>query len=226
MFFSGKNPFFQFTGQVLDVVVLSMLWLLCCLPIVTIGPATAALYYSCVKCLRFGEPEPYRNFFSSFRENLRSGTGATLICLAAALLLFAGDFYLHILALGTESRGWILAHVSYRIFLLLPMAVMTLCFPLLSRFSASSTQLISLSLRMCFRHMPRLLLAGVIHGVMLLLCVWGWYFCLMLLLPAIDMLLISFLYEPIFRKYTPESEEGGEHPWYLKTQEEVEADQE
>ena len=53
-FFSGENFFFRATGRILDLVVLSLLWLVCSLPMVTVGPATAALYYSCVKCLRYG----------------------------------------------------------------------------------------------------------------------------------------------------------------------------
>ena len=35
-----------------DIVGLSILWTFLCLPIVTAGPATAALYYTVVKCLR------------------------------------------------------------------------------------------------------------------------------------------------------------------------------
>ena len=221
MFFSATNPFFQFTGQVLDVVVLSLLWLLCSMPIVTIGPATAALYYSCVKCLRYGEPEPYRNFFRAFRENLRSGCLASILWVALAALFAAGDFYLHILAAGTEQQLWQLLHTAYRIFLLLPAAVLTVCFPLLSRFSFSVGQLYSYSLRLTVKHLPRLLLAGLLNGVMVILTILGWFFWLMLLLPALDMLLLSFLYEPVFRKYTPEEAlaEGDEKPWYLKTKE-------
>lgn len=228
MFFSGKNPFFQFTGQVLDVVVLSFLWLLCALPLITIGPATAALYYSCVKCLRFHEPEPYRNFFRAFRENLHTGLAASVLWICVVVILGAGDFYLHFIVLGTESRAWELAWVVYRILLLLPAAMLTVSFPLLSRFSCSAQALFSTSFQLTFRHMPRMLLAGIINGVMALLTIWGWYFWLMLLLPAIDMLLISFLYEPVFRKYTPETEipEDGERPWYLKTKEDLEEKEE
>ena len=42
-FFNPENPIFRFTGRVLDIVVLSFLWLLCSLPVATAGPATAAL---------------------------------------------------------------------------------------------------------------------------------------------------------------------------------------
>ena len=86
-FFDSESPLSRLLGRVLDIVVLSVLWLVCSLPIVTIGPASAALYYSCAKCLRHQEPGPYRNFFSAFRQNLKTGIGATMALLLLAILL-------------------------------------------------------------------------------------------------------------------------------------------
>ena len=37
---------------VIDIVTAGLLWLLCSLPLVTIGAASTALYYSVVKCIR------------------------------------------------------------------------------------------------------------------------------------------------------------------------------
>ena len=74
--FNPDSTFFRFTGRVLDAVVLSVLFLLCCLPVVTIGPAASALYYSCVKYIRRGESGAYRGFFHAFRDNLRAGIPA------------------------------------------------------------------------------------------------------------------------------------------------------
>ena len=47
--FDSESPLSRLLGRLLDIVVLSVLWLVCSLPIVTIGPASAALYYSCAK---------------------------------------------------------------------------------------------------------------------------------------------------------------------------------
>ena len=46
--FNPNNLFFQGCSKIFDLVVLSALWLALCLPVVTIGPATAALYYTVV----------------------------------------------------------------------------------------------------------------------------------------------------------------------------------
>ena len=45
--------------------------------------------------------------------------------------------------------------------------------------------------------------------------VWGWYYGVILLTPALSALAASFLLEPVLRKYTPAPAEGEETPWYL-----------
>ena len=47
---------------VADVLFLSLLWLICCLPVVTIGAATTALYDCSVRCVRYGEGSTYKRF--------------------------------------------------------------------------------------------------------------------------------------------------------------------
>ena len=217
-FFSGSNGLFKFTGRVLDVVVLSTLWLVCSLPIVTIGPATAALYYSCVKCLRWKEPSPYRNFLSAFKDNLKSGTLATIFTLLLAFLLYCGDIFF-LMASGTGETFWAMTQGAYRVLLLLPLGLLTVMFPLLSRFTFTASALWSTSLGVTIRHMPRVVLAGIVHGAALLAIAVGWFYGLMLIVPALDMLVISFLLEPVFRKYTPAEaeDEEVEASWYLRS---------
>ena len=50
--FNINSPFFRVMSKVFDVIVLSLLWTLCCIPVITIGPATTALYYAIVKSIR------------------------------------------------------------------------------------------------------------------------------------------------------------------------------
>ena len=49
--FDLNNPFFSFLSKVADLIILSFLWFVCCLPIVTIGPSSSALYYVMLKIL-------------------------------------------------------------------------------------------------------------------------------------------------------------------------------
>ena len=215
-FFNPENPIFRFTGRVLDILVLSTMWVVCSLPVVTIGPASAALYYSCVKCLRYKEGGAYRSFLSAFRLNLKTGIGATAVLLVLGAALDAGYLFFT-MAAGTGSQLWGMLRVAYLVLLLLPMSVLTCVFPLLSRFTCTVGGALSTSLRLTFRHLPRLVGAGVVNGLFILVTLKGWYYGLMLLTPALDALAVSFLLEPVFRQYTPSEETAdGETPWYLR----------
>ena len=53
-----------------DIMALSVLWLLLSLPVLTLGAATAALYDSVVRCIRYKQPRPYARFFRTFKTSL------------------------------------------------------------------------------------------------------------------------------------------------------------
>mgnify|MGYP002861049299 CR=1 FL=1 len=88
--FDPDNFLWAALAKGVDVVGLSIAWLLLCLPVVTIGPASAALYYTVVKCLRQKEKRTFGVFFRAFRDSLKQGVLATLICLPVAAALAFG----------------------------------------------------------------------------------------------------------------------------------------
>ena len=47
--FDYDSKLFQLLLRVSDLVALSLLWLLCSLPVITIGASTSALYYTAMK---------------------------------------------------------------------------------------------------------------------------------------------------------------------------------
>ena len=69
-----------------DIMALSVLWLLCSLPVLTLGAATTALYDSVVRCIRYKQPKPYARFFRTFKNELIPGILLTLMWGAAAAL--------------------------------------------------------------------------------------------------------------------------------------------
>lgn len=79
-----KDSLLRFLRDLFDLTVLNWLWLICCLPIVTVGPATCGLYAVTLKMAREEPVSPAKDFFRGFRENLKSGF---LLGLAAIILL-------------------------------------------------------------------------------------------------------------------------------------------
>ena len=80
---SYDSKFITALGVVADMF-LNVLFLIFCIPLVTIGPATTALYSGCRALV---EQKPcFRAFFRSFKNSLRRGIPAWLIQLLPVLL--------------------------------------------------------------------------------------------------------------------------------------------
>ena len=216
-FFSPDNLFFQCCGKVFDLVVLSTIFYLLCIPVVTAGPAAAALYYAVVKSIRRNEGDPYKNFFHSFKENFKVGAASGVLA-----LLGLGVLWLGWRVLGLIDPADTLSAVmrwAYLVALLVPVGAALYLGPILSRFSFGVGGLFSAALKLSLRHLPSTvavtaLTVGMVGASL--------YFLLPLFAaPAVTALLSSFLLERIFKKYIPApeeeaEEEAGETPWYLK----------
>ena len=85
--FNPENGFYRVTEKLVDLVLLSVFWLFCCIPVVTIGPSTAALYDAVVRCLRRDERNSWAIFFRTFRANLKVGLLTTLVLLPMSRVL-------------------------------------------------------------------------------------------------------------------------------------------
>nr|CRY94876.1 hypothetical protein [uncultured prokaryote] len=84
--FDTDNIIFRFFSKVGYIWWLHTLWLVCSLPIITIGASTTALCYSCMK-LHKKEGYVTKNFFHSFKENFVQSTILFLIFLVVGSLL-------------------------------------------------------------------------------------------------------------------------------------------
>ena len=87
--FRSDNPFWQSMGTVYDLFIVNSLWLLCSLPVFTIGPATAAAFYALAERLLGESGGISRDFFSSFRRNFKQGVLLGLPLTALGIFLAA-----------------------------------------------------------------------------------------------------------------------------------------
>ena len=85
--FDYDSKLFQFLVRVCDLVFLSLLWVVCSIPIVTIGASTAALYYAAMKLVRQRGDSAVSMFFHSFKQNLKASLPVTLILLFVLYML-------------------------------------------------------------------------------------------------------------------------------------------
>lgn len=90
--FNVDNPVFRAINTIGKIFLLDMLWLVCSLPIFTIGASTTALIYACMK-MKDDEGYVTANFFKSFKENFKQATVIFLLYLVVGIILGA-DFIL------------------------------------------------------------------------------------------------------------------------------------
>lgn len=197
-FFNPEKGIWAWLSTLVDICGLSILWLFLCMPVVTIGPATAALYYTVVKCVRGREPGAFGYYFRSLRENLRVGCAASLICAAAAVLLSFGCLVMRTNAVTDAGR------VLFGVYcgaLFLPAGVLCWLFPLLGRFTFGVRDLFVTALQLALRHLPSTVVVTLLTAQTAAFCILNWWPALFL--PAVTALLASLFLERVFQKYAP-----------------------
>lgn len=201
------SPLNEIIGKTIDIIVLSALWFICCLPIITIGASTTALYYAAVKSIRKGRGYTIKNFFHAFRGNLQQATLLWLFYGLMAVLLYICFIFASVIQIPELQK---LLNIVYMFISFVVLGMGCFSFPVLSRCSMNCTTNIRFSFGLLIRHFPFALLMVVI--VVLAVCVMWFVPILVFCIPAIATMIFSLLSEKIMRKYTPENEKG----WYTE----------
>lgn len=201
--FDQDRAFWRYLNKFADMVILNVVFLICCLPIVTIGPAYTAMYYATVKTIRKGRGYLMRNFFHSFKQNLLQGIAGWMIF----LVFISGSALSMYMLWDKATQGgsnqlmfWLVAIIA-----LFLVCMMLYFFPVLSRFSFSFPNYFVFSYLMAVRFfIYTVLLLAMFAG-----CIFLSYICIPFLIiigPALYTMLSSFLIEKVFAVYMPRFE--------------------
>ena len=195
--FKPDSPLLITMNWITDCIFLSLFWLLGCFGIVTVGASTAALYDAAFRTYRQQEKNSWQRFLHVFRSNLKAGLVPTLLFLAALWGLLKGGIALWNMA-AAGNLSWAL-FAAGALLAVLGLGVLSVLFPLLSRFENSLGALLKNTLLLALANLPRTLALGVLNAAALFLCV-RFVFPLFFL-PALASLLGSLLLEPMFKPY-------------------------
>ncbi len=132
-FFNYDNPVWRFIGKFGDLIILNVLWLVCSLPVFTIGASTTAVYYVTLKLARDDDGYTIRSFFKSFKENFKQSTIIWLILLLAGAILGVDLYFFARLFNGSSTVKTVMLTVFLAMALIYA-AVAMYIFPLQSRF--------------------------------------------------------------------------------------------
>ena len=153
-FFSTDGPLFEGMAYIINIIYVSVLWILFSIPIITIGASSTALYYTVTKVIRHGRSYIFREFWQSFKSNIG-------ICMVSAVMVYA------------------LAYIA--------------------RFTQNVRHILTNSVLMAIRHLPKTLLLVVILAAAVLGC---YLFGLgIVFIPAVAALVDSLILESIFVQY-------------------------
>lgn len=209
--FSTDSPLMKTLSKIGNIIILNFLFLLGCIPIITIGTSISALYYAMMKSVRKERSYPMKEFLRAYKRNLVNGCLFTLGIAACSFLLYVNREYV---ALAQTTVSLIMIVIYDALFCLLVFITLFL-FPVMSRFEMTRISLLRLSLIMTFKHLPYTicLFAGFIICVMLLL--WVLPIPFLFILPGAWCYASTYLVERVFKHYMPKPKEG-EDAWYYE----------
>ena len=197
-----ENPMLYWLSKIGDFCALSAVWILLCLPVLTIIPACISLFDSVAHCIHGDEEGPVSRFFRTLKNELLRGIGLSAVCLVVGYGLFCGYNILY--QMSKENPALAGYALVYLFSMLIPLSILVWLIPVESRFAHSFLGLFRASAVYAISHLPTtlLLLAILTIAIVLVLMVP----VLALLVPAIAVTIQCWLIERVFSKYIPQEE--------------------
>lgn len=158
-FLSNESPFGRLMSRIGIIIVANLLFILCSLPVITMGASLCAMYHVMLKALRSGgQINPFKQFFLGFRDNFRQSTLSWIL-----LILLAVFGYVDI-QICRQAGGFIyqMRFAIYAIGLIVLMTAIYL-FPVMAAFKNTLPNLIRSAVYYAVKNPGRLLVLLFFH---------------------------------------------------------------
>lgn len=203
--FNFDGGFYGITERLFDGLALGLLWILFSLPVITIGAATSALYYTANKVIKQDRGYLFREFWKAFRMNFKQ---ATLLWIVVAVMSFLLQLNVGILDALTDGYLGLFFIVFYALCAILIVATAVYGFAAISRFDMPFGWILKLSLFMTMRYfLTTVMILVVFAGAAL---VFYLYPLLLLFLPTPVVLAHRYFIERVLVRHMPKEEEPEE----------------
>ncbi|MCD7736404.1 MAG: DUF624 domain-containing protein [Lachnospiraceae bacterium] len=226
-FFNMDNVVWRTLGRLADLMVLNLLFLLCCIPVFTIGASLTALNYVTLKIHDGEEGYIARSFFKSFRQNFKQATGMWLIELLVGIVLVLDIMILR----SAEGTFATVLTVIILIVCVIYLMVFLYLFAILSRFDNTVKNTFKNSFIMAIADFPRTLamLAITVAAVLISFynittITWALLIWILLVFALISYCNTYFL-AAVFKKYMPEDDDRDKDPDHWDLDEILAADE-
>ena len=207
---STEGPIFSFLDKVGQMILLSVVWIIGCLPVVTIATSTTALYYAVIKSIRRDYGSALQEFWQSYKANLKRGIPIT-VCMA----LLGGLLGWNIQVLtAQEQPDNLLLWGSIILLAVLAATAVFIC-PVLSRFSMGAWKACRLAFVMAIRFFYFTLILAAGTAALVYLQIYVLPIPTVVLLPSVWAFVSTFMVEKALRKFMPPKEENDDS-WYYQ----------
>ena len=198
-FLNPDNALMITMTQITDCIFLSLFFLVGCIPVFTVGASFAALYDATYRGFRQGEKHCWGRFWQVYKSNWKASLAPSLVFLIGLRVLIKG--------LVRLWNGAVAGTVNWMLFSggafagVLVLGILSLMFPILSRFENSFSGLQKNTFFLGFANLPRTLALGILNAAAGMLC--AFYVLPLFFLPSLAALIGSLLIEPMFKPYMP-----------------------
>lgn len=205
--FNPDSRIMIFLSRVADLVILNILWLVCCIPVVTIGASTTAMYHVIRHWQKDSVSSIMRDFFQSFKEDFKQATPVYLILLIPtvavvinAMLIFNQDnsaavpFYLLVV--------WFISA-------LILLFISSFVYPVMAFFADTFFKTLRNAMVLALAYLPRTILISVLNllPVILLFVTPSFFLQSSIFWLLIGGALVAYLnmsiLKPVFKKLVP-----------------------
>ena len=166
-FLNYDGPFFQFLCRVADMIIVNVLFLVCSLPVVTIGASLAAMTKVSQNAALDAPAGVVETFFRAFRDDFKQATAAWLI-----ILVFSASLVCDRLLIDAYLTGG-LASVLRAVTVALAagcLAVSCYLFPLMVRYDNTLRQHAVNALVLAVTKLPRTLGMTALGSIPFVMC--------------------------------------------------------
>ena len=205
--FNPDSRIMIFLSRVADLVILNILWLVCCVPVVTIGASTTAMYHVIRHWQKDSVSSIMRDFFQSFKEDFKQATPVYLILLipTAAVVMNA------MLIFNPENSAAVPSYllVIWFISALILLFISSFVYPVMAFFADSIFKTLRNAMVLALANLPRTILISVLNLLPVILLFVNLSFFLqssifwLLIGGALVAYLNMSILRPVFKKLVP-----------------------
>lgn len=210
--FDLDSPIMVALSRLADMFFLSVMWLVCCLPIITIGPSTAAMYYVALKWARKEDVKISAAFFDAFKKNFKQGVALNLIFLVAGVILGLD----YIIMSAQDSTYGAISSVCFLVMFVWLLGIMFYAYPLQAQFYNTVRQTLINAAQLALMKFPVTIAMFVVNLFPVIVGLISWELLIrtaplwVLLAPGVAAFLNAKLLAKIFDGFIKEAEEKTE----------------